>query len=307
MENRSHAIFAGIFVIALVIAGIVAAFWIDRKDVIYTPYKIVSTYPVGGLSMQSDVRYMGVNVGKVLDVGINPQEPGTISITIGLNPGTPVTQKTWAEVMTQGVTGISNIELRDDGGDKTLVTSQYGDLYVIPSRPGFFQQLQRLGDVTIKDIDRLIDQLEKVMTDQNVKSFSESLANTASLTASLNRVVTKLEPTFNKFPTLADSIEAVAKQISQLAKDANKTIALLNAPYGPMQQASKSLELVQQVAAQLQASTLPEINQLADALRDAAQAFAQTARDLKQSPQSILYGAPKVMPGPGEAGFAGFK
>lgn len=276
MENRSHAIFAGAFVIALIIAGIVAALWIDRKDVTYTPYKIVSTYSVGGLSMQSDVRYMGVNVGKVLDVGISQTSPGLVNIIIGLLPGTPVTKQTWAEVVTQGVTGISNIELRDSGTDTTMIVSQDSELYVIPIRPGFFQQLQKLGDNAVKDLDRLMDQVEKVFTDENVKALSESLKNIQTLTASLSESVKTLDPALKKLPKLIDSFDEVALQVSK-------------------------------VAVQIQASTLPEINQLAGTLHDAVEVITQTARDLKQSPQSIIYGPPKATPGPGEPGFSGFK
>lgn len=276
MENRSHAIFAGAFVIALIVAGIVAAFWIDRKDVSYTPYKIESTYSVGGLSMQSDVRYMGVNVGKVLDVGISQANPGVVSIIIGLLPGTPVTKQTWSEVVTQGVTGISNIELNDSGADTIMVDSQETALYVIPIRPGFFQQLQKLGDTTVKDLDRLMDQVEKVFTDENVKALSQSLKNIQTLTASLGESVKTLDPALKKLPKLIDSFDEVALQVSK-------------------------------VAAQIQASTLPEINQLAGSLHDAVEVITQTARDLKQSPQSIIYGPPKLTPGPGEPGFSGFK
>lgn len=276
MENRSHAIFAGAFVIALIIAGIVAALWIDRKDVTYTPYKIVSTYSVGGLSMQSDVRYMGVNVGKVLDVSISQANPGAVNILIGLLPGTPVTKQTWSEVMTQGVTGISNIELRDTGTDTTMVVSQENELYVIPIRPGFFQQLQKLGDSAVNDLDRLMDQVEKVFTEENVKALSQSLKNIQTLTASLNESVKTLDPALKKLPKLIDSFDEVALEVSK-------------------------------VAVQIQASTLPEINQLAGSLHDAVELITQTARDLKQSPQSIIYGPPKATPGPGEPGFSGFK
>lgn len=306
MENRSHAIFAGIFVIVLVVAGIVAAFWIDRKDVVYTPYKLVSIYPVGGLSMQSDVRYMGVNVGKVLDVGISADQPGSVNILIGLVPGTPVTPNTWAEIVTQGVTGISNIELRDKGGDKTLVSSSESNLFIIPVQPGFFQQLQKLGTTTISDIDRMIDQLEKILTPENAQAISQSLQNSAKLTESLNRSMANIEPALKKLPQLVNSVDAAAKNITELAKDAAITVQMFNAPQGPIEQAARSLDRVQRVAEQLQFFTLPEINQLADSFREAAQAFTHTARELRQSPQAILYGPPQVSPGPGEAGFTGF-
>jgi len=186
------------------------------------------------------------------------------------------------------------------------VVSREGAIYVIPVRPDFFQQLQKIGETTIKDVDRLIEQFEKILTDQNVQALSEILINIETMTVSLNNTPTSLESTFKKLPHLVDLFDDAAAQVTVLAKDANETIDIFNAPQGPMKQAAKSLERMQQIASQLQGSTLPEINQLAATLNMAAQAFMQIVRELKQSPQSIIYGSPQVTPGPGEAGFAGF-
>jgi phospholipid/cholesterol/gamma-HCH transport system substrate-binding protein len=39
---------------------------------------------------------------------------------------------------------------------------------------------------------------------------------------------------------------------------------------------------------------------------DASRALTQTARQLGQSPQSLIFGPPRAVAGPGEPGFAGF-
>ena len=90
MENKSHALLAGIFVLLLLIAAAITAIWLGRKDVTYSPCEIVSTLPVGGLSIQSQVRYQGMAVGQVQGLEIDKDQPGAIRLRIGVLPDTPL-------------------------------------------------------------------------------------------------------------------------------------------------------------------------------------------------------------------------
>jgi phospholipid/cholesterol/gamma-HCH transport system substrate-binding protein len=171
MENRSHALLAGLFVLALLAAAAVAAIWLGRKDVTYEPYELVSMYPVAGLSVQSQVRYQGMAVGQVQQVSLDSEKPGAIRVRIGVLPDTPITRGTWAEVATQGVTGISNIELRDDGKNPKRVTTSATDPYHIPVRPGFFQKLQILGVGMLEDADAVLDDIRVFLSSENAERF----------------------------------------------------------------------------------------------------------------------------------------
>jgi phospholipid/cholesterol/gamma-HCH transport system substrate-binding protein len=313
MENRSHALLAGLFTLAMLVAAAFAAIWIGRTNVQLMPYDLISNSPVTGLSVQSQVRYQGVPVGSVESLKFNQDMPGQIRIRIGINPKTPITTGTWAEIATQGVTGISNIELRDDGLSDVRLYSTPDHVHDIPMRPGFFERLQSRGGGMIGSLERIMSQVEKFTSDENAVSFSQAIENSARLTEQLNRTAQSLEPSIKKLPTLMDSmattakrIDAAALEITRLAVSAQDTVKLLNAPYGPMHQAAQSLQSLQVIAAQLRSSTLPDVNALSTSLSDAAQAFTRTSRQIGDAPQSLIFGAPLVMPGPGEPGFTGF-
>ena len=165
----------------------------------------------------------------------------------------------------------------------------------------------------IGSLERIMSQVEKFTSDENAVSFSQAIENSARLTEQLNRTAQSLEPSIKKLPTLMDSmattakrIDAAALEITRLAVSAQDTVKLLNAPYGPMHQAAQSLQSLQVIAAQLRSSTLPDVNALSTSLSDAAQAFTRTSRQIGDAPQSLIFGAPLVMPGPGEPGFTGF-
>jgi len=313
MENKSHALLAGIFVLLLIIAAAIAAIWLGRKNVSYTPYEIVTTLPVGGLSIQSQVRYQGMAVGQVEGLSIDQDLPGAIRIRIGVLPDTPITEGTWAEISTQGVTGISNIDLRDDGNKPTRVSSSADRLYAIPVRPGFFQKLQKSGVGMLEDGEMVLDHLDQFLSAENAKLFGQVLKNTEALTASLTQSLTALNPTLQALPALVQrlehtigSVDQVAADIGSLALSARQTIDILNSPTGPLQQATGSLKQLQRSAAQLQSSTLPQISQMVENISQASRSFTDIAREFERAPQSVLFGAPRVRPGPGEPGFEGF-
>lgn len=314
MENRSHALLAGLFMVLLLIAAAVAGIWLGRKDVKYETYELISKLPVAGLSIQSQVRYQGLAVGQVQGLSIDQTQPGVIVIRVGVLPDTPVTKGTWGEIATQGVTGISNIDLRDDGAQPERVTTNERDPYEIPIRPGFFQKLQKSGVGMLEDGEAVLDDLREFVSEENAKQFASLLANTNRLSDNLNQSIVQLKPVIESLPNVMSQLEVtlqqfdqVGKQVNELAASAQRTIDYLNSPSGPLQLASQSLAQLQRSAAQLQSSTLPEINRMIDSIADASRSFGRAARDFERSPQSVLFGPAPIAPGPGEQGFEGFK
>lgn len=292
MENRSHAMLAGLFTLVFLIAAAVAAIWISKKNVPLKPYELVASSPVTGLSVQSQVRYQGVPVGRVESLRFIQDKPGQVRILIGVDPKAPVTEATWAEIVTAGVTGISNVELRDSGTSQVRLESSAQNLAEIPIRPSFLERLQSQGGGMLASVERVLNQVEKITSDENIASITTSLKNTAQLTERLSRSVEALEPGLKKFPKVMDGL--------------SDSIALLNAPNGPMHQAVQSLQSIQDMVAQLRVSTLPDVAALTVSVTDAARAFTLTSRQLGQSPQSLIFGLPRAAAGPGEPGFAGF-
>lgn len=314
MENRSHALLAGLFVVVLLVAAAMAAVWLGRKDVKYETYELISTLPVAGLSIQSQVRYQGLAVGQVQGLSIDRNQPGVIIVRIGVYPDTPVTLGTWGEIATQGVTGISNIDLRDDGSNPVRVTTNEQDPYEIPIKPGFFQKLQKSGVGMLEDGEAVLDDLREFLSADNAKSFESLLANADKLADNLNQSVQALKPVIASLPKVVGQLESTLAQfnkfgsnVTALTRSAQQTIDYLNSPAGPLQLATKSLDQLQRSAAQLQSSTLPEVNRMIDSIAEAASSFKEAARDFERTPQSILFGPAPTKPGPGEPGFSGFQ
>jgi phospholipid/cholesterol/gamma-HCH transport system substrate-binding protein len=162
-------------------------------------------------------------------------------------------------------------------------------------------------------IDRILVQIEKLASDENIAALQKSLQNVALVSDQIKQSVSVMDPGLKKIPEMIDRLVETTKrvdvavgEIGKLAVSSQETIRLLNAPYGPMHQAAQSLQSIQDIAAQLRASTLPEVSMLSTSMTDAARSFSVTTRQLGQAPQSLIFGPPRAVPGPGEPGFAGF-
>ena len=65
MENKSHALAAGLFVLIVSALVVTLAMWLTRDSGSYHAYELSSRQGVSGLQPQAAVRYKGVAVGKV--------------------------------------------------------------------------------------------------------------------------------------------------------------------------------------------------------------------------------------------------
>lgn len=313
MENRSHALLAGIFTLVLLAAATLVAIWLGRDRQQLQAYEIVSATAVSGLTAQSAVRYQGVPVGRVQSLKLNPAKPGQVLIRIGVAPDTPITESTWAEIGVQGVTGQANIDLRDDGMSKTRLVSTKDNVATIPLRPGFLERVEQRGDTLLSNVEHAVKQIDKLLSDQNVRSFTNVMQNTSDLTNALREATQNLGPTLAKLGPLVDSFNGIsrqadraARQVADLAQDARSVLARLDAPDGPLATATRSMNDIALAASRLNRETLPAVTNMATNVGTAARGATTTLRRVGNEPQSILFGPAPKRPGPGESGFAGF-
>jgi phospholipid/cholesterol/gamma-HCH transport system substrate-binding protein len=300
MENRSHALLAGLFTLLLVMAGAIGAVWVSKKNVPLIPYELVASSPVTGLSVQSAVRYQGVPVGRVQSLRFMPDKPGQVRILIGIDPNTPLTESSWAEIVTAGVTGISNVELRDDGKSKKRLVSSAEKVQDIPIRPSFLERLQTQSDEVLPALDRIMDQIEKITSDQNIESLQTTMKNVAELSTQLNQSVKLLEPGLKKIPAMVDGVTAMTRRMD------DGIVLLTRRLDGAVADIGILTRSAQDAIAQVNASTLPDMSLLSSSVVDASRTLTRTVRQFGQAPQSFIFGPPRVAPGPGEPGFAGF-
>lgn len=307
MENKSHALMAGIFTLALLVAGILLAMWFNRDRIERVPYEMATKLSVPGLNPQADVRYRGLDVGKVDEIIFDPNVPGQILVHISVRPDTPMTQSTYGVLGYQGVTGIAYVQLDDDGSKPVKLTSSKDKPARIEMRPSLFDNLQTRGLVILQQTEALTLRLNRLLTPDNQAVMLGAFSDISKAAIALESIPARLEPTLSRLPALTTQASGTLASIQRLSDDTGKLVnnfsgmaTRLQAPDGTLDRLALTVDQLGSVAGRIELKILP----LGDEASSTLHAVNRTLETFNNRPQSILFGAAPGTPGPGEAGFA---
>jgi phospholipid/cholesterol/gamma-HCH transport system substrate-binding protein len=299
MENKAHALMAGLFIIALLIAAVFIGVWLNRDQVEWVPYQIATKLSIPGLNPQAAVRYRGFDVGKVDEISFDPNTVGQILVHISVRPDTPITQSTFATLGYQGVTGIAYVQLDDDGSRPVKLHSSRQQIARIEMRPSLFDQLQSRGLAILQQTEEVAKRINHLLEPGNQKAILAAFDNVSKAATEIETFPRQLQPTLARLPALTAQVQQALGSLNTLSKDVSALTTGLQAPNGPLTSITNTAERLGSVADKLEHDTLP----LANDARASIRAFNRTLDNFSERPQSVLFGSPRTAPGPGESGF----
>ena len=313
MENKSHALIAGIFTVLLTIGVLVAASWLNRDTTVRTPYVLTTSGSIAGLNVQAAVKYRGMEVGKVEAIEFDKDKPGQILVKVGVLPDTPVTNATFAELGMQGLTGLAFILLDADEKIKDVkkVDSTAGAPARIAIRPSLFDRFSISGEEMIVKASTAMTQINKLLDDDKQKILTQTLVNLQEATKKIGQLTDEVQPAAKGLTALSvdgrrslGNADAMMINIGRLAGDMNKKLDQVDRITNSAEQIAQSAERISQTAATVEAQTLPRVNALVE---DAARGIRSADRMVEKigdEPASVIFGAQPPQPGPGEPGFS---
>lgn len=311
MENRSHALLAGLFTLVFLAAAALALWWLGGTREATHTYILETRGSVTGLNFEAQVRYRGIRAGKVKDIRPDPQDPATLLVEITLGRQYLLTDRTVARLNTQGITGIAYVMLEEgeegEGTGKPLPLDGNSPPR-LQIQPGLLQQLGQHADDIGEQVTELSIRLNRLLDDRNLQNVKRSLDNLAAATDSLKElpaIIASLraalsEANIGRLNALLAHLEKTAGETTPLTAETRKLVAILN---GLAQRIDTLAVSAGGVGERLNADTLPRAEAL---MRDVAAATRRIDRlvdTLNDAPQSLLFGNVPAKPGPGEAGF----
>lgn len=301
MENRSHALFAGLFALFLGLATVAALWWFGGKQELTNDYVVLTKKTISGLNMQAQVRYRGVRVGKVESIELDPDDVSSTLIRITIRRTIPVTQGTVAKLGFQGVTGIAHVLLEDSGKDATPLVAADGEVPRIPMQDSLIQELTDVGGETLRSARDLMVSANQLLGPENRQNISGMLANLEATTASARTATAQLQQVLTP-----ENIRLLKSTLVRAEQAAGEISPLLSDTRGLVQRWQALSEKMDSTLGDAAVGTsvlLPRINDLAGELLSSSQRLNRVLQMLEESPQSLIFGHQKSMPGPGEAGF----
>ncbi|MGQ0430046.1 MAG: MlaD family protein [Gammaproteobacteria bacterium] len=300
MDREANYVAVGAFV--LVVLAMAAGFvlWYtesgDARD--YERYEIYFDGSVFGLSEGGSVRYLGVAVGRVARIGLDPRDPGRVRVVADISEDTPVEEGTIARLALQGVTGLLFIDLRPRDPAKARQPVIEGIEHpVIPSEQSDFDVfVSSLPDVVAKAGEAL-NRINAVLSDTNIEAVGQAVGNVNEATTDLPQTIAEARQMFAELNAAATEMKGAAANVRELTAASGEQIklAVLRLREVADNVASTTARLdrfIQRNEGNLDRFAdqgLAEFEQLLRDTRQSVQAFESLSESLERDPSRLVY------------------
>jgi phospholipid/cholesterol/gamma-HCH transport system substrate-binding protein len=304
MEREANYAAVGAFVLLVVVMAVMFVYWYSdsREHRNYQRYEVYFAGSVSGLERGASVRYLGVDVGRVVGMHIDPRDSSRVQVLVDIDSSAPVSTKTIAELSLQGVTGLLYMDLIQDNGTRRLNSAVPSEKFPVirSAKSSFDVLLASLPDLVAIASD-VADRASRMLSDKNIASVSNALANIDKASATLPQTV-------NDVRSLVADLRAASGEIRSVAQNANDVVGKAGPELVTAMQrvrvvadnlSNASSQLDQLVADNRQdvraftREGLPELERFLREGRAAAREFRELSRSLREDPSQLIYQPPQ--------------
>jgi len=304
MENRAHALAAGLFVLLLVLCVALAGWWFAGKREPSREILLVSQRNVTGLSPQSQVRFRGIRVGKVLDIALDPMDRRSILVRISIPVRIPISKSTTAQLNSQGVTGMAYVQLEDSGKSDELLPPGATPLPRIALKETLIESLGERAMVMAAQVSEIAANLNRLLDERgHLNRTLENLASASDALKDMPKVMAGVREALS--PANMKHLQMILAHLERTAGEAAPLTVEMRALVAQLAGVGKHFDqLLTDTGGEISATTLPRVNALLADLDKNSQQLGRLIESLNEAPQSLIFGRGAAKPGPGETGFA---
>ena len=300
MEREANYTAVGAFVLLITTMAGLFVYWYagssDSRD--YVRYEIYFQGSVSGLNRGSTVRYLGVEVGRVVTIRIDKRASDRVQVIADIDSHTPISQETLASLAMQGVTGLLYIDLLASGDTKARMEAVPSEVYpVIDSVQSNFDRLLASLPDLVGRATEVIDRASRVLSDENIKALASTMQN-------IERTSNALPNTMRDAAVVVADLKATMVDVRAAAVGARQ---LIDTSGPDLTAASARIRAISENLAKTTANLdrlmsdhredlalflrdgLPEMERLLRDSRSAAQEFRELSRSLKADPSQMIY------------------
>ena len=320
MEPKVNYTLVGLFIALLGAATVAGVLWLSRTDYrgVYDRYYTFMGESVSGLSRDSYVRYQGVEIGRVKEIALDSQNPEQVRLALDIARGTPVKEDTVAVLESQGLTGITTVNLRGGSSASPLLKTKPGEHYpVIKSQPSFYSQMSdNLSRVMtnehvpalLANINDLTQDARAVVDIQTRADLKRAIAALAQVTQALALHQAELTSSIKQSEIAATRFAALAKKLDErlpeLLEQASTNLNSLKNMTDEVARAgaamNSTLSDTRPDITQFTGQTLAETGLFVAELRQLTVTLQRLASELEREPSALIFGRAAPVRGPGE-------
>lgn len=320
MESKVNYTLVGIFVVALLAAMVGAVLWLSSQgqEQSYHPYRVQMTESVSGLSLDSAVKYLGVDVGTVNQIRLDPDNAQQVEILIHVRQSVPVTEHTVATLKFFGITGLAFIELSGSPQEAEPLVSKNDKPAVIQAGSSTFARVEEsLNTLAIKST-VILDRLDNLLNSSNIDGFSTLLAQSNTLVAGLREDQQKLsvlleqgivtgqsmQQAFDKLALVTEHVDSIASDFSQksdlVGQELDDVLQAITDASNSVGQAAQDYSALGNKTSESVEQSLHDFRQSLTQLERVMVNMKNTLQAIEDSPSDLLFKGREPKFGPGE-------
>lgn len=308
METRANYGLIGTFVLLAIAAFVLFAVWISKVQFSkeFAVFDVVFEGAVNGLSEGGEVRFNGIKVGEVTELGLDEKDPNNVIARIRIDANTPVKADSRAELGLLGITGMTFIQIKAGSQKEPLLSKG-----IRPYPPRIKTDKTQLDKIfsgsegLIESSTDTLDRVSAMFRDENVTRISNILANIEELTATTagqgglaadtKRMIVALEGAGNSMNEAAVSVDAASVQFdANVALMTKDTMQLLKDMQEVVKSADRAVISVEGVVADELAPDAERVmNELTVTLQDVqllVQRLDGVIENMERDPREFVLG-----------------
>jgi phospholipid/cholesterol/gamma-HCH transport system substrate-binding protein len=300
MDRDANFVAVGAFVLLVIAMAVSFVFWYtgERDKRTYQRYEIYFPGSVSGLTAGSPVRYLGVDVGKVARIMLDPQQRKTVQVLADIETTAPIDDRTRASLSLQGVTGLLFVDLEQDPKAESTGALAQGQHYpMIRSRRSDFDVLLSNLPALTTHLVELADHFNEIFSDDSVRSLKATLENARLASERLPDTVRQAQQLLIEVHRTTQEVQGTVAELHGLISEGSPDLkaALANIREISDNLAKTTTRLNSFVAenepgySRFSKQSLPEFEQLLRESRQAVRDFRDLSRSLKQNPSQLIY------------------
>ncbi len=297
MDREANYVAVGAFVLLMLAMATGFVLWYsDTADgKAMRRYEIYFGGSVSGLSEGSNVRYLGVVVGRVTRIGIDPRDARRVRVVADIEEDAPIAADTVARLTLQGVTGLLFVDLRPrDPGAIPMQPIESLKFPVIPSSQSQFDVLVSALPEVMAKAGQALERINGLLSDKNIASVTATLAHVETASEQLPAAVAEARVTFNDLKEAANEMETTMKALGEIGgEDVKAASARLREVADTIAVTAGRLDRLvaenQDNVDRFADQGLADFEQLVRETRSAVKSFDTLTKSLERDPSRVIY------------------
>jgi phospholipid/cholesterol/gamma-HCH transport system substrate-binding protein len=315
MNNKVNYTVIGFLVLFSVVLILAFSYWLLQPTVETktSKYNIYFDESVLGLNIDAPVKYRGISVGKVTKLQISPTNSAQVEVEVTILSTTPVKENTAAKLTSQGITGLSYINLSMGDHNAPPLVAKAGQKYpVIKTIPSFFEDFEKSLDNVSSKLSKTLTRTETLLNDENQKQITLLLTRSANVMDKIDRVlnddtIQSLQASAKNFESASAKIDAMIPNINKLVQKSSTWEDSLRKSFEQIENTYVSISKTMDGMRDTFSSTGQDVSEIIPTL-DATMLEMQnvmvdlknTMDDFSKSPSDVLYKEEEIKKAPGE-------